>query len=481
MFLDRQTQKAAGRPDGSAASPDGADVDPRWAWTPYKPNAQQPWNLRGAGHLYRRAAFGASWKQLRQALDDGPQRSVDKLMRPKDDVATTSGRIAAFNQSLDEYENAAGGSGGTETLRAWWLRRMIQTPHPLLEKMTLFWHSHFGISNARVNNAALMARHVQMLRSHALGLYRPLLEAVSSDPAVFLGLGAETNRKAVPSANFARQLMESFSLGPGHYGEEDVREASRAFTGWFVLRGRLRFFPAEHDSGVKKVLGREGAWNVEDVVRIVLDQPAVPKLLVRKLYRWLISEVSQPSDALLAPLTRALAKDYNVGRVVETMLRSNLFFSRVAYRRRIKSPVEFAVGIIRSLEGMVSTVRLGTDLAELGQNLYQPPTASGWQGGRSWINAAMLVGRSNLARDLLASQGPYGGKLDPMAIAKKYDRSTLEASAKLLIDLFLQDDISEETRRSLSKALASAQGGALSQQLREFAHRVVTLPEFHLC
>jgi uncharacterized protein (DUF1800 family) len=213
----------------------------------------------------------------------------------------------------------------------------------------------------------------------------------------------------------------------------------------------------------------------------VLDQPAAGQLLVRKLYRFFVSEVHEPSDALLAPLADALAKDYDVGRVVETILRSNLFFSPVAYRRRIKSPVEFALGIVRGLEKTVPTVRLGSDLSHLGQNLYHPPTASGWEGGRRWINAATLLGRSNLAGTLLASKGPYKGKLDPAGIAKKYNRSTPQSATKLLIDLFLQGDISEETRASLLKTVPPAKGGNSSQPLRELAHRVVTLPEFHLC
>ena len=148
--------------------------------------------------------------------------------------------VQADEAALDRDEEAAGRTAGIESLRAWWLRRMIQTRYPLREKMTLFWHSHFGVSNARVNNSPLMVRHVQTLRSHALGSYRALLDSVSQDPAVFLAFGADANRKASPNEQFSRQLMERLSLGPGHYGEEDVREAARAFTGWFVLQGRLQ-------------------------------------------------------------------------------------------------------------------------------------------------------------------------------------------------------------------------------------------------
>jgi uncharacterized protein (DUF1800 family) len=454
-----------------ADTPFNTAANPAWAWAKYKPDERRPWSLRLAGHLYRRAAFGGTWSQLEQALADGPQRTVDRLLRPQTDVA-------AFNETYDEYDDAAASSA--EGLRSWWLRRMIETPHPLLEKMTLFWHGHFAASNARVKSGQLMAAHVRMLRTHALGKYRPLLEGASRDPAMFLGLDSVANRKSVPNENFARQLMERLTLGPGHFDEEDVHEAARAFTGWFVMRNQLRFVAREHDEGTKKILGRAGKWTVEDVVQIVLDQPAVSRLLVRKLYRWLISETDEPDDALLAPIVESFDKDYDVGRVVETMLRSNLFFSETAYRRRVKSPIEYALGIIRALETTVSTVRLGLHLSELGQNLLYPPTVRGWEGGRHWLNSLTLVGRSNLATALLAAEGPYGGKLDPAAVAGRHNRSAPKPAAEFVVDLFLQGDLGPKVREALLKAIPSS-GGDASKWLRPFVHGVVTLPEFQLC
>lgn len=457
-------------PTGPA--PAGRLADPQWAWTPYEPHAEQPWNLALAGHLYRRAGFGADWAQLQQAVSDGPQRAVEKLFRPEADVA-------AFNRTYDDYEEAAAGPGSADGLRAWWLRRMIRSPHPLLEKMTLFWHDHFGTSNAKVGNAILMQRHTHLLRTHALGRYEPLLEAVSRDPALLVSLGADANRKSVPNQAYARELMGQFSLGLGNFDEQDIHEAARAFTGWFVLRDRLRFIPREHDTGKKKVLGEEGNFDADDVVRIVLQQPATPRLLVGKLYRWLISETHKPDDALVAPLAQSLATDYDIGKLVETMLRSKLFFSPVAYRQRIKCPVEFALGIIRGLEGIVPTARLGNDLAELGQNLYHPPTVKGWEGGRYWINSATLVGRSNLALALIAGSKPYDDKLDPLAVAGKHGHSTPEAAARFLLDLFLQGDLEAGVAEELMKTVSSSEGNP-SQRIRRFAHAVVTLPEFQL-
>jgi len=443
--------------------------DPGWAWAAYEPDAERPWNLARAGHLFRRAAFGADWEQLQQALSDGPQRTVGTLLKPR-------ANIEAFNTTYDDYENSA---TSVNDLRAWWLRRMIQSPHPLLEKMTLFWHSHFATSAIEVKNARLMRQQNRLLRSQALGSFRKLVEGMSRDPAIFIWLGADANRKALPNDSFVRPLMETFTMGPGCCTEKDIQEASRAFTGWFVLRGKLRYIPREHDGGVKHIIDQQGNFTSDDVVRILLEQPATLQSIVRKMYRWLVSETEEPDAVLIVPLVESFAKDYDVLRLTETMLRSNLFFSSAAYRRRIKSPVEFALGVVKGLEGVVSTTQLAQDLAEIGQNLYHPPTAKGWAGGRHWINSASIVGRYNLSLALLRGSGPYEKKLNPRTIAKKYGRSKPESAARFLLELFLQDDLASDVREKLFET-ARTKGDSLDTGLRRFAHAVVTLPEFNL-
>lgn len=448
--------------------------DPGWAWAAYEPDARRPWSPALAAHLYRRAAFGADWKQLQQALADGPQRTIDRLLEPPADVA-------AFNRTYDGHEDIAGGS--VDGLRAWWLRRMMETPQPLLEKMTLFWHSHFATNAAALKNPRLMREHVHLLRRHALGSFASLLQAISRDPVLLTWLGADANRKAAPNDSFARPLMETFTLGPGGFTEQDVREAARACTGWFVLRGRLRYLAREHDEGVKRILGRSGEFSADDVIRIVLEQPATARMLARKLYRWLISETDEPAEALIAPLAESFAQDYSVSRLVETMLRSNAFFSELAYRQRIKGPVEFSVGIAKALEGIVSTTHLAQDIADLGQDLCHSPTVEGWPGGRYWINTATVVRRCNLSLALLRGEEPYGDVLDPWAVAQRHGSTTTESAAQFLIDLFLQGDLDPGVRKALlSDVPAFAQNGNDTPRsvLRGVAHAVTTLPEFHL-
>jgi uncharacterized protein (DUF1800 family) len=447
--------------------------DPSWAWAVYEPDADRPWNLAQAGHLYRRAAFGANWGQLQQALSDGPKCTIDKLLRPQADTI-------AFNHVYDEYETSA---NSVDVLSAWWLRRMIQTPYPLLEKMTLFWHSHFATNAAEVKNTRLMQQHVRLLRSQALDSFQILLEGISRDPAVLVWLGADANRKALPNENFARPLMETFTLGSDQYTEKDVTEASRAFTGWFVLSGQIRYIPREHDENIKQILGKEGNFNSDDVVRILLEQTATSERLVRKLYSWLICETEQPDTNLIAPLIESFTKDYNVLRLVEAMLRSNLFFSTAAYRRRIKCPAEFALGIIKGLEGIVSTTQLARDLANLGQNLYYPPTVKGWAGGQHWITSATMIGRYNLASALLSNTGPYENKLNPSVVAQKHGFSTLETAEQFLLDLFLQGNFETDVYDTLLKTAKEGidnESNNTESRIRRFAHAVITLPEFQL-
>lgn len=443
-------------------------IDPAWAWAPYQPGADRPWDLKRAGHLLRRAGFGATWAELQKALADGPGKTIDRLLAPGPEAD-------AFNRRLDELESPG---DSVEALRAWWLRRMLETPHPLLEKMTLFWHGHLAASRVRVQGAALMGSYVRTLRKHALGRFDAMLAEVACDPAMLTWLGAGANRRARPTDSLARTLLERFTLGPGKFSEQDVQEAARAFTGWFVFRGEARFIPREHDEGVKRVLGSEGRFAAADVVRIALAQPAAPEFLVRKLYRWLVSETDEPRGELIAPLAGRFAKDYDVAGLVETVLRSNLFFSPGAYRRRVKGPVEYALGILRPLEALAPTERLGHELAELGQGLYEPPTSQGWPGGKHWINQATLLGRARLARELLAAKGPYGGKADPAAVGARHAAGPPARAAEFLLDLYLQGDVAAGVRAKLTEEAASAAAGA--DGLRRFAQAVVTLPEFQL-
>jgi uncharacterized protein (DUF1800 family) len=451
----------------TARLPSPAD-DPSRAWAPYTPDAANPWDLRKAGHLYRRAGFGATWQQLQRALADGPQRTVDALLRPQGD-------LAAFRRRFDGFEASANSADG---LRAWWLRRMLESPHPLEEKMTLFWHGHFAIGAAKQSSPRVLSPYLKLLRSQALGRFDALLDSISREPAVLVGADGGANRRGKPAESYARAMLEAFSSGEGQCSPQDIKEAARAFTGQFVLHDEYRFVQREHDPGVKDVLGQKGNWKGEDIVRIVLGHPATPRRIVQKLYRWLLSETSEPEDSLLAPLTSAFAKDFDIGKLVETMVRSNLFFSSAAYRQRIKCPVEYALGIVHALEAIAPTAPLGNHLAILGQNLLNPPTVHGWPGGKAWLNRFTLAGRNNLALALLIGEEPYADAVNPQAIVERPGLRDRASTGQFLVDLFLQGDAPPDAVKCLNDSKLPA--GDLARQSRQLAHAVVTLPEFHL-
>ena len=197
--------------------------------------------------------------------------------------------------------------------------------------------------------------------------------------------------------------------------------------------------------------------------------------------RDMVADVRVSRDGLIAPLVESFATDYDISGLVERMLRSNLFFSRFAYRQRIKCPVEFALGIVKGMEGMVSTTRLGEDIAGVGQNLCYPPTVNGWSGGECWIDNATLVGRCNLAAALLEGAGDYGKKLDPWRVAGTHKNSTVDSAGRFLTDLFLQGDIPSGRRESLREnAVTGVVKGDSAAIMRQLAYSIVTLPEFHL-
>src|SRR5262245_45278115 len=343
-------------------------IDPRWAWEPFRPSDKAPWDLKRVGHLYRRATFGPTYTQLREAVAAGPEKTIEKILKGDKGAEEFDRETESLAESLARINNSP-------QLRDWWLYRMLYTPHPLREKLTLFWHNHFATSNAKVLNAHFMHAQYRLLFRHALGSYADLLRGMSLDPAMMVWLDTKDSTKGNPNENYARELMELFSLGIGNYTEPDIREAARAFTGWTIQGNEVSFDARQHDDGEKNVLKQKGNWKPDDVVRICLEQQSCPTFIARKLFRFLVSDIITPTKELLEPLAVAFRKiGFDFGAMVETVLRSNLFFSPMVYHTRVKSPIDFAMGIIRGLEGRVGTTSLAQSLEQLGQSVFHPPS-----------------------------------------------------------------------------------------------------------
>jgi uncharacterized protein (DUF1800 family) len=465
------------------ASTESLMDDPERAWAPFRPDRSRPWDLEAASHLHRRAGFAAPWAVLRRDVEEGPEASVERLLEgePTAGDGTPSSEFEAF---LDAMAARLGPTGELEGLQAIWLYRMIFTPHPLRERMTLFWHDHFATSIAKVKNSALMQRQNDLLRAQALGDFRALLQGIGKDPAMLIWLDSTVNKKAHPNENYAREVMELFSLGRGHYSEKDVQEAARAFTGWFVIRDEFAVVPRQHDDGPKTVLGRKGNWSGDDIPSILLDQPACPEWICRKLVRYLVSESHSPSEALLAPLARAFRESgYQVRVPVAMILRSNLFFDPSVRRRRVKCPIEFAVGTIRSLEVLKPTVApaaLARSCVQMGQSLYAPPSVAGWDWGRAWINSTTLLARANLALALLSDDDEATGRrCDPAKLAARHGFRRPPEAARFLLDLLVPGAVEPAVRDPILKAVA-AKATDDDAALRDAARRILNLPEYQL-
>src|SRR5688572_24936960 len=249
-------------------------------WTPYQPTPAAPWNLQRVHHFHRRAAFGATWSELQRDLAKGPETAITRLLEGQ---SRLEGIPPDFESLSTVIGQAAADSGSSERLKAWWLYRCLFTPHALQERLTLMWHNHFATSNLKVEDLRLMQRQNLTLRKFALGPFGDLLRAMTRDPALLTWLDAPSNRKGHPNENLARELMELFTLGIGHYTEDDVKAAARALTGWTVRQGEFINQIAAHDDGEKEILGRTGKWSGDDLVEILLAQPATAKRLAWRL------------------------------------------------------------------------------------------------------------------------------------------------------------------------------------------------------
>jgi uncharacterized protein (DUF1800 family) len=391
--------------------------DPKDLWAPYAPGKEAPWDLRRVVHLHRRAGFAATWKELQRDLNDGPARSIDRLLKGR----SRQGVPDNFRTVADQLAERAGDG---PRLKAWWLYRMYARPDPLGERLTLLWHNHFATSNEKVNNPESMRRQNDLFRKHGRGPFGKLLASIVHDPALLVWLDAPANRKGAPNENLARELMELFTLGLDHFTEKDVKEAARALTGWKLTLGVFRDWAGDHDDGEKTILGRKGRWKGDDLVRILLEHPATSRRLAWRLCEWLMGEKAVGTAALDALAAGLRGHDLDIGWAVETVLRSRAFFAEGNLGNRVLGPVEFLVGVARALECFdppPSSLVLGEWAARLGQDLFYPPNVGGWPGGRGWLTTQGIIGRANFAAALVEGQlTARPAPLDAVALARRH-------------------------------------------------------------
>jgi uncharacterized protein (DUF1800 family) len=334
---------------------------------------------------------------------------------------------------------------------------MFLGPDPLAERLTLFWHNHFATSAAKVGTAVY--RQNEIFRAFGRGPFGELLRRVVKDPALLVYLDAPANRKGSPNENLARELMELFTLGIGHYTERDVKEAARALTGWGVAGGAFRDDPGRHDGGEKTVLGCTGRWTGDDLVRMLLDHPATANRLAARLCAHFLGEGAVDSAAVRALADGLRQRDLDVGWAVGTLLRSQTFYAGTNDGTRILGPAEYVVGAARALELFdppPSTLVLAEFVAHLGQDLFHPPNVGGWPGGRDWISARGAVGRWNYAVALPEGEPVGRPAFDPVALAHRHGRAgDLGAAVDFYAELLLGSPPAPAWRGRLLAALGT--------------------------
>jgi uncharacterized protein (DUF1800 family) len=450
-----------------------ANLSPEEAWLPYEPGRAQPFDRRLAAHLYRRAGFAASPRELDEAVRLGPQNAVQRLLN-------AGKENHAFDDEMRKFAQLTLAANNPELLAGWWLHRMRHTPAPLLEKATLFWHGHFATSAAKVRDPQLMFRQNELLRQHALGSFGELTRGIARDPAMLLYLDSATNRKVHPNENFSREVMELFCLGVGRYREQDIQQLARCFTGWEIQHGEFKFNSYQHDYGYKTVLGKSGPFDGDQGLEIILQQPAAAQFICAKLVQFFVADEPELPAECSAPLAQRFREaGLTVAPVLETILRSRLFYSPAALGCKVRSPVELGVGLLRALDANANLVQMAGRLRDLGQMPFFPPNVKGWNGGRTWIDSAALLGRANLVRAIVESPET---RFDGVALDEYLDRFDLKTSGAVvdwLSELLVATPLAPEVRGPLIERLDR---GDVSRPtaLKQLLHVLGSLPEFQL-
>ncbi len=438
-------------------------------------------------HLLRRAGFGGNNSDLEAYRALGFEGAVDRLVNygAVDDGATERGvaemrkqNPASANEKRPEY-----GNPGLEI--AIWLYRMLSTRRPLQEKMTLFLHGHFTSSIEDVKNANLMYGQNALYRQNALTTdFKAFTKQVARDPAMLIYLNNNTNRKGSPNENWARELMELFTLGIGNYTENDVKESARAFTGWTVVRdtGQFVFRQAQHDSDPKTFLGVTGNLNGDDVVDIIFNQPAHTKFMARKLLRFFVYD--NPDDATVARFADIYARSgLSIKELVRQILLSPEFRSDQAYYSLIKSPAEFTVSALRALS--LNTTNLKTligasqAMALMGQQLYAPPNVGGWPGMSTWINGSTYYTRANFAQSIVSIDND--STVDPVEIAQAAGKSTPQEVVDYFLDTLVQSDTPANYRSDLLKFVGNFSNAKDADgKIRGLVHLIMSSPAYQV-
>ena len=436
-------------------------------------------------HLMRRAGFGATRDELERYVAKGYKATVEELLHPENAPAGLEDEdlLRRYHVDYNSYLQFFAGA-------SYWLYRMINTKRPLEEKIALFWHGVFATGYTKLNQPKAISNQIKMFRRHGLGDFRTLLVQISKDPAMMFWLDNVDNHKGAVNENFGRELLELFSLGVGNYNEDDVRQASRAFTGWTIrnvpymairaavcstypyarLDWQFQYLEEDHDDGEKTFLGETGRFNGEDIIDIIVRQPAAARFICRHLYTFFVADEPQvpawetvgPRDpeAIDTLVDTFTTSGYDIRSVLRVLFNSDSF--KNARFEKVKSPTELIIGAARIAGTHRSPVMNHNPLSvaglNMGQQLLDPPSVEGWHTGNEWLTTGSLVDRVNFAAE------QFGDPQNPgvVAIVDRIKAQGTDPSPESVVDACL-DLMGPITVSDVTKRELAAQAGALGE------------------
>lgn len=504
------------------------------------PTADESWTLIEAAHLLNRAGFGGSPDEIKNFHSLGRSKAVDSLLSVKDEPdafplpawAEEENALENQRERLAQRREMQKSSRGltpeaAEKIRreafkkiqqedrqhaleaqAWWFRRMTKTRAPLREKMTLFWHDHFATSIQKVKQPVLLVYQNELFRSHAFGSFKDLTQAILMDPAMMLYLDTQNSQKGKPNENFAREVMELFTLGEGNYTEQDIREAARAFTGYQLNRanGKVTHNRRQWDETPKTIFGKTGPYTGADVINLIFEKPGVATFMARKIWEYFVYD--NPPDTVVAPLAETLRSNgYQIAPLLREIFMSREFYATASVRSQIKSPVQFIIQLLKQLE--IDNPPAGFPVIaqqQLGQVLFMPPNVAGWDWGQAWINTNTLLTRYNLAGFITKGaeedgnpmemerakikgmakapkragrgwKGPDYGKVAPRPL-----RENPEQLVDALVFRFFQCPVPDKARGSFIEYATAKKGVVFTdKETAELCHLMLSTPYYQLC
>ncbi len=495
--------------------------------SPLQPLDPEAFDQRKAQHLLQRVGFGGTPKQSQALADLGLEKAVDyiinyqdlpdpnptslddydkDIIRPATQSERAAIRVARQNGNEDMVEmfrnerqrRQRADRKQIAEMERWWFQRMVSTPRPFEEKLTLFWHGHFATGYRGIEDSYHMYLQNLFFRENAMGNFKEdLVRGIIHDPAMIRYLNNNQNRKQAPNENLARELMELFTLGEGEgYTEDDIKEGARSLTGYTFEDDEFAFRTQQHDTGTKKIFRRSGRYDGDDFVDLIFTRSSASTFIIEKLYRFFVNDLphgeTQESKAFVRSLANLMKrKDWELRPVFESMLLSEHFYEESNINAIIKSPVQLIVQATRTLNPpqrsrMVQTLAISADV--MGQRLFAPPSVKGWDGGRSWINTSTMFMRQNTLLYLLTGQRPDGepwetggAKFDAMSLVEGHTRDPKNTIKFLLTSLLNVEEPSRDRVSSLQDYMKTQHNQINNETVTGLLTLITAMPEYQLC